>query len=106
MDCLLNPETLEARRLAGVRPRATATGRLVGAGLADDTLLFTGGGTTELVLDLVFALHLAESATTTDDVRAITGRLWQLAENSTRESDAARPPLVRLVWGKAWNLPG
>jgi hypothetical protein len=106
MDCLLNPETLEVRRLAGVRPRATAAGRLVGAGLADDPLLFTGGGHTELVLDLVFDLGLVESATVPDDVRAITGRLWQLAENSSQQYGGVRPPLVRLVWGKAWNLPG
>ncbi len=106
MDCLLNPETLEVRRLAGVRPRATGTGRLVGAGLADDPLLFTGGGHTELTLDLVFDLDLVESPTAPDDVRAITGRLWQLAENSAQEYGGVRPPLVRLVWGKAWNLPG
>ena len=44
IDCMLNPETFEVRRLAGVRPHATASGQLVGTGLSDDPLLFTGGG--------------------------------------------------------------
>ena len=104
IDCLLNPETLEVKRLAGVRPRATAAGQLVGTGLADDPVLFTGGGRTELTLDLVFDIDLAASGS--DDVRASTGRLWALAENSATERGSSRPPLVRFVWGKAWNLPG
>jgi hypothetical protein len=106
IDCLLNPETLEVKRQAGVRPRATAAGQLVGAGLADDPVLFTGGGRTELVLDLVFDVDIAESKRSLDDVRELTGRLWQLAENSATERGSVRPPLVRFVWGKAWNLPG
>ena len=48
IDCLLNPETFEVRRLGGVRGRRSAGGALVGTGLADDPLLFTGGGRTEL----------------------------------------------------------
>lgn len=106
IDCLLNPETFEVKRLAGVRPRGTADGHLVGAGLADDPLLFTGGGRTELVLDLLFDVALVESARQPADVRQLTHRLWTLAENSARERNAGRPPLVRLVWGKTWNVPG
>ena len=106
IDCLLNPETFEVRRLGGVRAQSSAGGPLVGIGLADDPLLFTGGGRTELVLDLVFDVDLVESTAAPDDVRAITGQLWRLAENSAQESGSVRPPLVRLVWGKAWNLPG
>jgi Contractile injection system tube protein len=106
IDCLLNPETLEVRRLAGVRSRSSAGGQLVGAGLADDPLLFTGGGRTELVLDLLFDADLVESAVAPRDVRALTGPLWRLAENSAQERGSVRPPLVRLVWGKSWNVPG
>lgn len=98
IDCLINPETLVVRRLAGVRP-AALPGAMIGAG-ADDELLFTGGGRTELVLDLLFDVELAEPANRPGDVRKLTSRLWQLAENGDR-----RPPLVRLVWGKTWNLP-
>jgi hypothetical protein len=105
IDCMLNPETFEVRRLAGVRPHTTAAGHLVGAGLRDDPLLFTGGGRTELVLDLVFDVDLVESRVPPEDVRQLTGRLWSLAENTTSDRGGARPPLVRLVWGKTWNVP-
>lgn len=106
IDCLLNPETFEVKRLAGVRSRGTASGQLVGSGLADDPLQFTGGGRTELVLDLLFDVTLVESRQQPADVRTLTGRLWTLAENSAQERGAGRPPLVRLVWGKTWNVPG
>jgi hypothetical protein len=106
IDCLLNPETFEVRRLAGVRPQGSASGHLVGTGRADDPLLFTGGGRTELVLDLVFDVDLIESRARPADVRVATRRLWALAENGATEHGSARPPLVRLVWGKTWNLPG
>lgn len=106
IDCLLNPETFEVRRLAGVRSRGTAGGQLVGARQADDPLLFTSGGRTELLLDLLFDVALVESRQQPADVRALTSRLWTLAENSVQERGAGRPPLVRLVWGKTWNVPG
>lgn len=106
IDCLLNPESFEVTRLAGVRPRGTASGRLVGSGQADDPLQFTGGGRTSLVLDLLFDVDFVEPAIRPADVRTLTRRLWLLAENSAEESGAVRPPLVRLVWGKTWNVPG
>lgn len=106
IDCLLNPETLELTRLAGVRQRGTAQSQLVGTGRTDDPLLFTGGGRTEVVVDLVFDVNLVESKAAPDDVRELTRRLWTLAENSSQERGSSRPPLVRLVWGKTWNVPG
>jgi nucleoid-associated protein YgaU len=106
IDCLLNPETFEVSRLAGVRPRGSASGQLVGAGLADDPLLFTGGGRTELTLDLLFDVDLVDEATRPTDVRALTRRLWMLAENSAEDGGMVRPPLVRVVLGKSWNVPG
>lgn len=99
IDCLINPETLVVRRLAGVR-QAALPGAAVGSG-SDDLMLFTGGGRTELVLDLLFDVDLADSAHRPSDVRALTGKLWSLSENAE-----GRPPQVRLVWGKRWNLPG
>jgi hypothetical protein len=99
IDCLINPETLVLRRLAGVRP-STLPGAALGSG-TDDLLLYTGGGRTELVLDLLFDVDLLDAAKRPDDVRKLTSRLWQLAEN-----DEGRLPQVRLVWGKTWNLPG
>ncbi|MEH0934771.1 CIS tube protein [Micromonospora psammae] len=106
VDCLLNPETVQVTRLAGVRPRGLADGQLTGAGLADDPLAFTGGGRTELVLDLLFDTDLVEAQTRPGDVRTLTRPLWMLAENSAVEHGWLRPPLVRLVWGKTWNVPG
>jgi hypothetical protein len=105
IDCMLNPETFELRRLAGVRPRVTGSGQLIGAGLSDDPLLFTGGGRTELTLDLVFDVDLIDARTAPEDVRDLTRALWQLAENTAQELGGVRPPLVRLVWGKTWNVP-
>jgi hypothetical protein len=106
IDCLLNPESFEVRRLAGVRPRTALSGQLISGGLADDPLRFTGGGRTEVTLDLLFDVDFVEGATRPADVRALTSRLWMLAENSTEDRGAVRPPLVRLVWGKSWNVPG
>jgi hypothetical protein len=103
---MLNPEAMVVRRLAGVRQRRSAGGALTGVGLADDTLLFTGGGMTELHLNLLFDVSLAGSSAKVDDVRDLTYPLWQLAENSGEEQNYGRPPLVRFVWGKTWNIPG
>ena len=104
--CMLNPEDMVVRRLAGVRTRRSAGGALTGAGLADDALLFTGGGMTELHLNLLFDVALAGSTANVEDVRDLTYPLWRLAENSADEHNYGRPPLVRFVWGKSWNIPG
>ena len=106
LDCMLNPETLEVSRLAGIRPRGVGSGRLTGLGLADDPLHLTGGGRTQLKLDLLFDVELLPTPGGPTDVRALTRPLWQLAENSAVQRGAVRPPLVRFLWGKSWNVPG
>lgn len=106
IPCLLNPEEVIVRRLAGVRPRRSAGGRVTGAALADDPLLYTGGGTTELQLKLLFDVSVAGPTVAPEDVRALTARVWELAENAANEDPYGRPPLVRFVWGKSWNIPG
>ncbi|MEY6433756.1 hypothetical protein ABC977_15230 [Thioalkalicoccus limnaeus] len=105
IGCLLNPESLELRRRAGLVPAATTGGLLGGQDLADDPPLFTGGGTTELTLNLLFDVSLAGSTLVSEDVRDLTNPLWQLAENSHGQPGDRRPPVVRFVWGKAWNWP-
>jgi Contractile injection system tube protein len=105
IGALLNPESLVVRRRAGVGPRRAAGGQLAGAGLADDPLLYTGGGRTELDLELLFDVDLARPTLDVDDVRELTGPLWQLAENGAEER-YGRPALVRFVWGKSWNVRG
>lgn len=106
IGCLLNPENLVVRRTAGVRPRRSAGGTLTGTGLADDPLLYTGGGSTELQLKLMFDVSLAGSSVNATDVRELTAPFWQLAENAAGQDAYGRPPLVRFVWGKSWNIPG
>src|SRR5512138_885882 len=105
LGCLLNPESLVMRRLAGVRPRRSLSGQLSGTHMAEDELLYTGGGLTELRLDLLFDVTLAGSSFETDDVRDLTRPLWELAENSAGDDGFGRPPLVRFVLGKSWNVP-
>ena len=106
LGCLLNPETVVMSRTAGVEPRRSAGGKLTGTGLADDPLLFTGGGHTELRLDLLFDVDLAPASLRVQDVRQMTRPIWALAENSAEVERQRRPPSVRFVWGRAWNVPG
>lgn len=108
LRCMLNPETLVFRRKAGVRQRALPVGTLGAAARADTDLLFTGGGQTELELDLVFDVSLSSGSTiVTADVRALTAPIWGLAENlHTSSGGGRRPPIARFVWGKSWNVRG
>jgi hypothetical protein len=106
IGCLLNPESLVIRRQAGVRPRRSAGGLVAGADLADDQVLYSGGGITELTMNLLFDVALAGSSISTEDVRFLTGPLWRLAENSQESGSYGRPPVCRFVWGKSWNIPG
>src|SRR5829696_7070247 len=113
--CLLNPDSVLVRRTAGLRPACSATGQLTGTGMTDDPLHFTGGGRTELQLDLLFDVEIAGSSITATDVRDLTAPLWNLAESDSNWGSSADdtlgtqysgPPIVRFVWGKSWNIPG
>lgn len=106
--CLLNPETFVVRRRAGVRTRRGAVGQLSGSAMADDPLIYTGGGSTELELDLLFDVSLmpAGASVTTEDVRDLTGPLTGLAENLVDNDGYCKPPLVRFIWSRFWNLAG
>lgn len=106
IECLLNPETVVVRRTAGLRPRRALGGGVGGGVTVDDPLLFTGGGSTELLLELLFDVSLAGSTVQTEDVRELTAPLWQLAENAQAEDGQARPPRVRFMWGKPWSVLG
>ncbi len=106
IGCLLNPRSLTVQRVAGVRPRQALSGPVSGGWLKDDPLVFTGGGRTELTLDLLFDVTLPGSTIQTQDVRELTRPLWELTERSPVSDGFARYPQVRFVWGKAWNVPG
>lgn len=105
VTCLLNPEELLLRREAGLRRRSTFGGHLTGQGLSDDPLLYTGGGSTEITMNLLFDVTLAGSTIETDDVRQLTSPLWNLAENRQDTGGHLAPPTVRFLWGKQWNIP-
>lgn len=107
ISCLLNPESLVLRRTAGLRTRQSAGGLVVGSGLLDDPLFYTGGGTTELTFNLLFDVQLAVgSSIQATDVRELTGPLWRLSENIQAGPEQGGPPRVRFVWGKAMNVCG
>ena len=106
IPCLLNPASVVMRRIAGIRPRFSIGGPLTGAGLSDSPLHFTGGGTTEITMDLLFDVSLARSESPIENVRLLTEPLWRLTENELKSGEYGRPPTVRFVWGKAWNIPG
>lgn len=105
LGCLLNPESVLLRRQSGIHSRQSAGGLVAGAELADDPLFYSGGGQTDLTLDLLFDVSLAGPSVSSDDVRDLTAPLWDLAENR-RQARYGRPPLCRFVWGKSWNFPG
>ena len=125
ITCLLNPEAVVMRRLAGLSPRTGATGIVTGQALTDDPLLATGGGTTEIDLDLLVDVDIAReqaparvetvevpgateapgaAALVEMDVRELTRLLWNLAENGRGADGYGAPPLVRFIWGRAWNV--
>lgn len=106
ISCLLNPESLVIRRQAGVRSRRSGGGLVTGADLADDQLLYSGGGNTELTMNLLFDVSLAGSSVTSADVRDLTGPFWRLAESSQTGGGYGNPPICRFVWGKSWQIPG
>jgi hypothetical protein len=119
ISCLLNPEYLEARRVAGVQTRREAGGFLGGTARTDHPLIATGGGVTEIDLRLLFDTEIAQlesgqqpavpgedgTPAPAMDVRELTRPIWDLSENATAEGFGA-PPSVRFIWGKSWNIPG
>ena len=102
--CLLNPEHLVVRRLSGVRARRSIGASVSGAALRDDPLVFTGGGTTELSLKLLFDVSVPGSTIHTEDVRDLTGPLWRLSESASVVDGVLQPEAARLVWGKSVNV--
>lgn len=105
IPCLLNPESLVLRRRAGLAVRRNAAARLAGAGRKHDPVVATGGGRTELELDLLFDVDIAGASPTTHDVRTLTRPLWQLTSSGARTATTLEPRMLRFLWGKTWNLP-
>ena len=107
IDALLNPETLTWRRRAGLRERRLDELPIADAGATDDALIHTGGGRTEIDLELLFDTRLLPEAGRPDaskDVRRLTGRLWALAEGRPPDAQGPWPRPLALVWGE-WSVP-
>lgn len=102
ISCQLNPERLVQRRTAGLRRPVAGSGPVTGPHVSDDLLLHTGGGRTELDLELLFDIETPSTAQAAPgDVRDLTRPLWQLAENPTEANQPVRA--VRFCWG-LWNV--
>jgi len=108
IDALLNPESLTWSRRAGVRERVLDEVPIGAGQLAEDGIIYTGGGTTELTLELLFDTRLlprppGDAPEPPADVRRLTTPLWALTE-----PDPARPKAglrtQRLIWAE-WSLP-
>ena len=108
IDALLNPESLTWKRRAGVRERVLEEVPIGAGQLAEDTIIYTGGGTTELSLELLFDTRLlprppGDEPEAPADVRRLTTPLWALTEPDSA-SPAAGLRTQRLIWGE-WSLP-
>ena len=106
IPCLLNPESLLLQRRAGVETRQFNGGLIANNNLKDDPLVFTGGGFTELTVNLLFDVNVSGTKVKYRDIRRLTDPLWDLSENSSRGRNHKRPALVRLIWGKAFSFHG
>jgi hypothetical protein len=103
ISALLNPASVRVRRRAGLRTLDERPGTIAGAGGTDDVLVATGGGRTEIELQLLFDIGLvaADPNRVVSDVRELTGPLWRLSENG---SQVGSVPALRMVWGMCWNV--
>lgn len=106
IPCLLNPESLLLQRRAGVETRQFNGGLVKNYDLKDDPLIFTGGGVTELTVNLLFDVNIPGIKVSHKNVRNLTDPLWRLSENEPRGKGHKHPALVRLVWGKAFSFHG
>ena len=105
ITCMLNPETLVIKRRSGIHQRKIKSGVVNGAHQSDDSLIYTGGGSTLLELELVFDISIKGSTVQSSDVRELTRPIWELSENAIMKNGEYRPGACRFVWGKSWNLP-
>jgi len=101
LSCMLNPERVVLRRSSGLVRQRSLGAELDGA--TDDLVLRTGGGSTEVELDLLFDLSLGavDAAVPAEDVRELTSALWRLTE---RSESGCRAATARLIWGRCWNM--
>jgi hypothetical protein len=101
LPCLLNPENLTIQRTSGVQ-RSSA--QLVNHNMSDNPVSFSGRGDTRFQLELLFDLGLPGLTFQTDDIRDVTGGLWDLTEYKGATGQFEELPSVRFIWGRIWNI--
>lgn len=101
IPCLLNPESLTIERATGIQ---RSGGQLVNYRLSDDPVFYSGRGSTNFELQLLFDINLPDLFIETRDVRDLTQPLWQLTEYVRADEQFDELPRVRFIWGKAWNI--
>jgi hypothetical protein len=101
LPCLLNPENLTIQRSSGVQ-RSSA--QLVNHNLSDNPVTFSGRGDTRFQLELLFDLGLPGLTFSTDDIRDVTGAIWDLTEYKGVTGQFEELPAVRFIWGRIWNI--
>ncbi|GAA1957168.1 hypothetical protein [Microbacterium deminutum] len=135
ISCMLNPEHIVQRRIAGLAPRRTGSGIATGPSRSDQPLLHTGGGRTELELQLLFDVDLVPPPVVpppappvpTDEVtdfldvdfappappaptrprRDVRDHTRPLWQLAENSAEGGRGvPHVRMVLGKEWNMLG
>ncbi len=104
LPCMLNPESVLVERDAGVANAATLGATLSNGEQKDDPVLWRGGGRTQISLNLLFDVGLLIAERAPPDVRDLTRPLHELSESRNTRKSGKMPPLVRFIWGKAWNI--
>ena len=106
LTCLLNPEdkqdSLTINRTSGATREPG--GSLSGGEQSEDRIVSHGRGDTRLELKLLFDVSLAGSSFQSGDVRDLTKPFWKLAEYQAQGSQANELRVVRLIWGKGWDI--
>jgi Contractile injection system tube protein len=111
ISCMLNPEHIVHRRIAGLAPRRSGSGVVTGPARSDSPLLHTGGGRTELDLELLFDVDLVpKPVVPVAPVAVPTAAAAEGAEGAaTPPASPPRPPApprrdVRDYTRPLWNL--
>lgn len=104
VSCLLNPESVIIRRSAGLKIRSSVGGQVSGNGQTEYPLLYTGGGTTLIDLELLFDITLPESPKSISNVRQLTSEFFAMTESVRQTEFVNHLPTVRMIWGKSWNI--
>lgn len=107
IECQLNPESVTIKRRSGLVRREFPNGLMASRVDGEDGLIHTGGGRTEIELELLFDIEGAPDKTgyeANDDVRQKTNLFFEQTNLSESEEGGRQVPYLRMIWGKQWNM--